>query len=195
MALGESPQKIPRYYKIAAGFLFFVIVLTWLLLAYKFMVEVKNDRYREELANIKMDIAERRKDKDVQAYELYEVNKNKLDALTYLSNVPLFYNTIKTMGREYQVWFNDFSYTKGSVSVSTIAQSNSAREAYEKLRVLIWDYREEEGKWKESIYDLEFVKSFFWSTSISSNFNFLVKPEVKEVEEIVEETEEDPIEE
>lgn len=185
MAIGEVKNKTPNYYTFSIVFLVCIIIVTALIFAYKYTVSQKNEALTSDITDVKTLIAAMREDKDVQAFELYEANKNKLEELAYLSNIPKFQTALNTISRNYNVEFQNFSYAKGVISVLWIAGSDGSEDAYEKLRSLIEDFRAQDdaqgdGENKNFIFDLEFVEAFAGSKDIKASLNFEVKPELKE---------------
>ena len=195
MAIGQLPKKNPRYYTISVVFLVLVAIITVALFAYKAIVASQNENNLSEITELKEVIAIMRGDENIQAYELYDANKKRLNELDYLSNIPLFHASVKNIWKDYNIDFTNFAYAKGNISVSANTKSDSSDEAYEKFEKFISDFRikkedAKDGEEKEFLFDLEFVRSFLGYNSVTTDLSFIVKPEKKEVntEEKVDDT-------
>lgn len=179
MAIGKNTQKTPRYYTVAVVFLWLVLILTGLILAYSMTVGSSNKKSSEKLESLNTSITALSNDPDIQAYQLYEQNKRQIDNMTYFSNMPLFYNEMRRISGEFGIKMSQFSYSDKKISVAASALTNPSGAAYKKYEELISWFRvsetwEEDEKFEEKMFDLEFVRSFQWENRIVSNLDFIV---------------------
>ena len=212
MAIQEKKVNVsqyPRHTVVAIIFLIFCMLITAWVYIYWISVDRKIKGYEVELAETNKAIEALRSDENVQAFELYTINKPMLEDLTYKSNVPTFYTELARLSRIYDFSFSNFSYREWELSLSAIAQTTWREQAYGKLRDVIEAFRlkpitnsnqdeveslENENqtatefmKESDSIFSLNEVQAFQWSANIETTLNFTIKPEVVE-EEVEEET-------
>jgi len=197
MSIHEWWSTAPKHFYASVVFFILVVIITVVIFGYKQKITAENNNYREQVSSLQSTLSQLRKDKDVQAFELYDKNRNQLDILTYNSQVPLFYNEISTLWRRYNFEFSDFSFNKWNIKISALAKSDSTEQWYKKFRSLITDFYDarytDDENWEkgdsnnglDSILDLQFVKSFKWSNNISTLLEFIVKPEEKEPDPVV----------
>lgn len=103
-------KKQARGVYFTLGFLLFVIVGTAALFFYNTYLDTKNTQLQQEISQRKLSIEELRKDKNIEAYYIYNLNKSILDTFTQQSQIPTFIeHALRTMIR-YDVTFQDFSY-------------------------------------------------------------------------------------
>jgi hypothetical protein len=88
------------------------VVTTVVIFGYKQKVTAENNNLQQNINASQTTLSKLRKDKDVQAYELYDKNRTQLDILSYNSQVPLFYNEISKLSRLYNFEFSNFSFSK-----------------------------------------------------------------------------------
>jgi D-mannonate dehydratase len=69
-----------------------------------------NEKSAERLESLNTSITALSNNPDIQAYQLYEQNKRKIDNMAYFSNIPLFYQEIVDISGEYGIKMSQFSY-------------------------------------------------------------------------------------
>jgi len=171
------------------------LILTGLILAYSMTVGSSNKKSAERLETLNTSIKRLSENPDIQAYQLYEQNKRKIDNMTYFSNIPLFYKEISDISSEFGIVMSEFSYSNKTVSIAASAVKNPLWDAYQKYEELISSYRWDDlelEEWEEpeqKMFDLEFVRSFNWANRIVSNLNFTVLEPLPEKIEVIEDDE------
>ncbi len=200
MSIHEGGSKTPSHFLWGIVFFIFVVIVTIVIFWYKHKVATENNNLTQQISELQTTLSTLRKDKDVQAYELYDKNRTQLDILTYNSQVPLFYNEISRLSRLYNFEFSNFSFNKWAIKLSALAKSDSSERWYEKFRSLITDFYNARYSDDDiddesdninvnfkSILDLKFVKWFQWSNNVASFLEFIIKPEEIKIEEVKEE--------
>lgn len=188
MAIQSWKTKTPGYIIAAWGFFLITVILTMGVFWYKMYMSKKVDTANDEIYQLRDDIGKMRQDKDIQAFELYDSNKKKLDTMIYLSQIPDFYKGINDIARKYGLVFSSFSYGKWIIWVQALSEDDSGEASYEKIAQLIADFKDDSSESKVSgsfteRFDLWFVRAFNGSEDITANLEFTVKPQKTKVSE------------
>lgn len=164
-------QKQTRGIYFALGFLVLVIVGTGALFFYNIHLDAKNTELKQEISQREASIEELRKDKNIEAYYIYNPNKSILDTFTQQSQIPTFIeHTLRTMIR-YDITFEDFSYEQGELRLNAIAESTDKGLAYSKIVKFLTEYNVNEA----SLFELQPIENFAWQDNIQFPVKFAVK--------------------
>lgn len=164
-------QKKTKSIYWSLGLLLFVILGTWGLFFYNGFLEKENDQLVQDILQREKSIEDLRKDKNIEAYYIYNLSENILEDLYEKSQISDFVeHALRTMVR-YDMTFEAFSYSNGEISLNGIAESNDEMVAYQKLAKFIDEYNKSET----SLFELQNIDNFSWQNDIKFPMKFIVK--------------------
>ncbi|MBW7954886.1 hypothetical protein H3C61_03675 [Candidatus Gracilibacteria bacterium] len=149
----------------------FSIILTILLFFYNKSLSGDIDNINLETTKISENIKKINEDKKVKLYTLVTTNKTYLDKYKYLSNIPLFLNTLLELSSKSKIAFNGFSYNEGSISTNATSIDDGYSYASSKVKNFVKDFR----KGENGIFSLDFITSFNGQQEIDFGLKFKVK--------------------
>lgn len=151
-------------------FIFSIILTVWLFF-YNKSLSWDIDNINLETTKVSENIKKINEDKKVKLYTLVTTNKVYLDKYKYLSNIPLFLNTLLELSSKSKIAFNWFSYNEWSISTNASSLDDWYSYASSKVKNFIKDFRKGEN-W---IFSLDFITSFNWQQEIDFWLKFKVK--------------------
>ncbi len=149
----------------------FVLLATIWLYFYNMTVVSKIESTQSEIVKVEESIKKINEDDKVKLYMLIQANKTYLEKFKYLSNIPVFVNSLKELSRTNRVLFEGFSYADWEIISYAKAQNDAVSLASVKVTKFLEYFR----KKTEHIFSLWFVNSF----EGQENINFSVKFQVK----------------
>ncbi len=152
-------------------FLVLVCVLTWALFFYNSTIEKQNDHILSQIQQTETSIKNERKDKNIAAYHVYNLNKEVFDNLSDKSQVSKFVeHALRTMVR-YDLVFENFSLSGDEITLNVSAESNDKWLAYSKIIKFLNEYNKSET----SLFTLEQVENFTGQDNIKFPIRFTIK--------------------
>ncbi len=165
----KNKQKTGIYISIV--FLVLVILVTAGMFLYNQKLETQIAQTDEQITERNNAIAERKKDPNIESYDLYELNKDTLDSMAERSDIPAFVeHALRTMVK-YDLVFQDFNYNGGDISINAFAESNDKGLAYSKIVKFLNEYNKNES----SLFILEQVENFTGQNEIQFPVTFTLK--------------------
>ncbi len=157
--------------KITIIIFIFSIILTIWLFFYNKSLSTSIDNLNKEVTKVSENIKKINEDKKVKLYTIVTTNKTYLDKYKYLSNIPLFLNTVLELSKKSKITFNWFSYSEWSISTNASSLDDWYSYASSKVKNFVKDFRKGEN-W---ILSLDFIQSFSGQDQIEFWLKFKVK--------------------
>lgn len=154
-------------------FLFILVFNIWLYF-YNYSLIWKLQEWNETVLKIEQSINEFNSDDRIKLYTLIKSNKEILKKFEYLSNIPLFINTLKILSIKYWVTFDWFSYWNSSIQTSVLAIDDWVSFWYQKTQKFLNNFRNQKTSNKE-IFSLWFINSFAWQSQMKYSIKFDIK--------------------
>ena len=161
----------PKWLYASIWFFILVILLSAFLYYYNSSISTNIQELNSQIEERNKSIEELKNDKKIIVYELINKNQQILDKYKKESQIPDFIDELDRVWRDYSITLNWFSYTKWSVSSSAVATKTIKNDAYIKVSDFLRDYRT--NSW--SMFDVDFVNSFQWDSTIWFNLKFSLK--------------------
>ncbi len=151
--------------------LLFSIFLTVGLYFYNYYLENSLDSIKIEVKEIDELTEKLKNDKNIQVYNLVDLNRTKLLGLEKKSRIMDFINHVRALEKTYSIIFKGFSYNNWNLSMQATAPFWEDTLASNKVSLFIKSYRE--TSWNP--FELTFINSFIWYDTINFNVNFKLK--------------------
>lgn len=161
---------------ISIWFLFLVLFLTFGLYFYNDSVVKTSQEYENNIKNYQESINTLKSDKNMIVYELINKNKASLEKMRLYSQINTLFRELDNMSSLYSITLKWFSYSNWSLSTSVIV-NNVNTEAYLKVSNFFKAYREND----KALFDLAFVNSFTWDSTILFNINLKLKENTSDI--------------
>lgn len=148
-----------------------VCIATGGLFFYNSTVEAENDHILSQIQQTESSIKNERKDKNIAAYHVYNLNKEVFDNLSDKSQISKFVeHALRTMVR-YDLVFENFSLNGDEITLNVSAESNGKGLAYAKIIKFLSEYNKSET----SLFTLEQVENFTGQDTIKFPIRFTIK--------------------
>jgi len=157
---------------LSVVFLICIIVLTATLFFYTKTLETKNTELQSQINERDTSISEISQDPNIQAYTLYQKNKNLLDKLSFESRVSSFVDHLKKNFLKFGVTGEGFSYSNGQVTVAMKAETTD-EYAYQKVIRFLNGYSSDE----KASFTIEPITTYTWYDEITFEWNYILKPQ------------------
>lgn len=169
----EYKNDTKHYKGMNISIILFVFVLfsTIGLYFYNMTLVSKIETIQRQVTQVEESIKKVNEDEKVKLYILIQANKTYLEKYTYLSNIPLFINSLKELSRTQRVLFDGFSYANGEIISHVTAQNDAISLASLKATKFLEYFRKKD----EHIFSLGFVNSFQGQDWVSFSVKFQVK--------------------
>ena len=164
-------KKTNSGYKSSIVFLAIVIITTVGLSIYNNFLVSEIKKIQKSITSIESNITEVEKDKNLQIYSLLELNKWVIDSYKVMNNVTKYINHMDVIEDKYQLKFSWFKLSEWKISTSIKTMSDDNWIAYMKTKDFIKNYRNDPN----SLFDLDFIKSFEWMDIMKFNVDFKIK--------------------
>jgi len=164
-------KKKTRGIYFSIVFLLIVIVGTIALSFYNKNLDGENKNLLEEISTRETSIKKLKKNKNIEAYHIYNMNRKVLDTLAEKSKIPTFIEHILRTMIHYDLTFENFSYIDGGLTLGVIAKTNEKGLAYSKVIKFIDQY----NKSKKWLFYLGEIENFSGQDSIKFQANFTLK--------------------
>lgn len=139
----EKKRKNTLYFSL--WFFLFVFLITGGIYTYNISLENKISRWDKQLENIKESISELEQNPEIEAYSLYERNKELIAKKSCESRITTFITHLKRNAGKYSLAAKGFSYSRGEISTEISASSDEGQSAYEKIVNFLDVYPQEEN--------------------------------------------------
>ncbi len=169
----EYKNDTKHYKGMNISIILFVFVLfsTIGLYFYNMTIVSKIEAMQTQVAQVEESIKKVNEDEKVKLYVLIQANKTYLEKYKYLSNIPMFINSLKELARVHRVVFDGFSYANGEIISQLTAQNDAVTLASAKTTKFLEYFRKKD----EHIFSLGFVNSFQGQEGVSFWVKFQVK--------------------
>jgi hypothetical protein len=164
-------QKRDKGLYLSIGFLLVVILATVAMYFYNVMLDNQNTELSNSIIHYDASIADIKKDKRLQVYELLKMNEKTISALAAKSNVSMYIKYLKAIGSKYDITFEGFNYGSGEIQSAAKIASDERGLAYAKITNFISGFR----KLEDRKFDLLFINNLVGHDSISFNTRFKLK--------------------
>lgn len=154
-------------------FLLIVVVITILLFFYNFYLNNKNNEILSNIETRENSIKELNSDPKIQVYSLLESNSYSFFELEKRNKITTYINHLKDLSSEYSLVFDWFNFSDWKLSTLVSSETtDSTKLWYSKTVDFIREYRKDEN----SLFDLDFINSFEWSSdSLKYNISLNLK--------------------
>ncbi|MGE4444165.1 MAG: hypothetical protein AB7E37_04200 [Candidatus Altimarinota bacterium] len=167
----KNDSKVYKSMNLSIILFVFVLFITIGLYFYNMTIVSKINSTQTQVANLEESIKKVNEDEKVKLFTLIQSNRSYLEKYKALSNIPLFINTVKELGRTNRVIFEGFSYSDGEIISQVTAQNDAVSLASVKTAKFLEYFRKKD----DHIFSLGFVNSFQGQDSLSFPVKFKVK--------------------
>ena len=155
----------------ALGFLIIVVLITGWLFFFNNRLASEISDLKEQISQREDSIKDRRKDKNIETYYIYNRNESILEELAEKSQIPTFVeHALRTMVR-YDLVFEGFSYSNWQISLNATSESNDKGLAHTKVSKFVNEYNKSES----SLFELQWIENFSWQDNIRFPIIFTIK--------------------
>lgn len=163
-------KKTDFLFRFSAVFFILVLILTLGLYFYKSSLESSLNDTNNEISTTDKSINDLKNDKKLQVYNLYTMNKSKIDNDFKKSNINSYINHLSLTSAKYWIKFTGFAYDTKKIT-TTLSSTTDLNLWYLKLVKFIAEYRTQTN----DLLDLWFISSIDGSDKITTNVVFDVK--------------------
>jgi hypothetical protein len=117
-----------------------VLIATASLYFYKMNIESSITDINNQISSTDKSISDLKNDKILQVYNLYTMNKTKIDNDLKKSNINSYVNYLRLTASKYGLQFSGFNYDTKKIS-TTLSSTTDTNLGYLKLVKFIRDYR------------------------------------------------------
>lgn len=168
--VNQIEKKWDFLFRFSVGLFILVVITTASLYFYKLNIESSLENVNNQISNTEKSISDLKNDKILQIYNLYTMNKTKIDNDLKKSNINSYVNYLRLTASKYGLQFSGFNYDTKKLSTS-LASTTDTNLGYLKLVKFIRDYRTTTN----DLVDLGFISSINGSDKITTNIVFDIK--------------------
>ena len=153
-------------------FFLLVVLLTWSLFWYNYVLKGSIDSMKNEINKKEMSILDINKDENISIFNLVNTNKLVLEKMRQRSDITAFISHVKKIENKYKLNISWFNYN-GWILTSGVSLVNTTESlAYDLANKFISLYRED----KSNPFDLWFI----WSVKWNDNLKFSIELKLKD---------------
>lgn len=157
-------------FRFSVGLFVLVLIVTASTYFYKSTLESSINDINSQISNVEKSMTDLKSDKKLQVYNLYNLNKQRIDNDIKKSNVNVYVNYLRLTASKYGLEFTWFNYDTKKLSTS-LSSTTDTNLSYLKLVKFIRDYRTTTN----DLVNLGFISSINGSDKITTNVVFDLK--------------------
>lgn len=163
-------KKWDFLFRFSVGLFLLVLIITASSYFYKSTLESSINDINSQISNVEKSMTDLKSDKKLQVYNLYNLNKQRIDDDIKKSNINVYVNYLRLTASKYGLKFTWFNYDTKKLSTS-LSSTTDTNLSYLKLVKFIRDYRTTTN----DLVNLGFISSINGSDKITTNVVFDLK--------------------